>query len=117
MQRIIFYQSSTFGASSHWFCGLNIATSANVTSNGGLRNRNPSQTGLNAGLPGTLNHLLMDFWLNNHFSYEDLVHHPTETTIYKWMASRFQVGIVLVCPGLWRIPEMNAYNQPIQLSR
>ena len=32
--------------------------------------------------------------ISNHFSCKDLVHHPIETTILKWMAIRFQEYIV-----------------------
>ena len=32
----------------------------------------------------------MDVWWNNHLLYKDLVHHPIETMIYKWMALGFQ---------------------------
>ena len=31
--------------------------------------------------------------ISNHFPCKDLVHHPIETTIYKWLALEFQVKI------------------------
>ena len=31
--------------------------------------------------------------ISKHFRYKDLVHHPIEPTIYKWLALGFQVGI------------------------
>ena len=37
-------------------------------------------------MPGTLNkHFLLDVCWNNHFVCKDLVHHPTETTVKKWL--------------------------------
>lgn len=38
-------------------------------------------------IPGNLNNnFFMDFWWNTHFSCKDFVHHPTEASIYKWLA-------------------------------
>ena len=38
------------------------------------------------------NHLFpwMEMVISNHLLYKDLVHHPIETTIYKWLALGFQ---------------------------
>ena len=33
-------------------------------------------------------------WFTKHFLYKDVVHHPTETSIYKWLALGFQALIL-----------------------
>ena len=38
--------------------------------------------------------------ISNHFLYKDLVHHPTETSIYKWLALGFQV---VICTSSMRV--------------
>ena len=35
-------------------------------------------------------------WWNKHFLCKDLVHHPIETTIYKWVALGFQVVFPII---------------------
>ena len=39
----------------------------------------------------------MDVWWNNHFLYKDLVHHPIETSIYKWLALGFHPYLISSC--------------------
>ena len=41
----------------------------------------------------------MDVWWNNHFLCKDLVHHPIEASIYKWLALGFQVVILRIFRG------------------
>ena len=43
------------------------------------------------GTPKPTIYKWMEMVISNHFLYEDLVHHPIETTIYKWLALGFQV--------------------------
>ena len=55
-----------------------------------------SLLGIMFGTPRPTIYKWMEMVISNHFLYKDLVHHPIETSIYKWLALGFQEGIMFL---------------------
>ena len=63
--------------------------------------------------PQTTIYKWMEMVISNHFLYKDLVHHPTETSIYKWLALGFQGGnLHIFYDGSFSFPDVPTRQDP-----